>query len=148
MAGRIVVGVDGSGGSVHALRWAFGEAGLRGATVDAVHCWHYPYTAYTEITGMAAGVIAREDLEKVADEVLVVSLEHAGPAPTGVTVTPMVLQGGAAATLLEIAAGADMLVVGSRGHGGFTGLLLGSVSQQIVHHAPCAVVVVPNEAHT
>lgn len=148
MAGRIVVGVDGSGGSVHALRWAFVEAGLRDATVDAVHCWHYPYSASTEITGMAAGVVSREDLETVASEVLDVSLDHAGPAPAGVTVNPNLVQGGAAFALLEAAVGADMLVVGSRGHGGFTGLLLGSVSQQIVHHAPCPVVVIPNAAHS
>jgi len=143
MAGRIVVGVDGSDGSIDALRWAVEEARLRGATVEAVHSWHYPYAAYTEITGMAAGVISREDLEAVAQEVLKRSLDRVGAdASAGVEIRPVLVQGPAAATLLEQAAGADLLVVGSRGHGGFTGLLLGSVSQHVVHHAPCPTVVV------
>lgn len=142
MAGRIVVGVDGSEGSVKALRWALEEAKLRGDSVDVLHSWHYPYAAYTEITGMAAGVVSREDLEKVAQDVLNLSLERADAMASGVEVNPVLVQGGAAATLLEAAVGADLLVVGSRGHGGFTGLLLGSVSQHSVHHAPCPVVVV------
>src|SRR3954452_18276127 len=142
MAGRIVVGVDGSEGSVKALRWALEEAKLRGDSVDVLHSWHYPYAAYTEITGMAAGVVSREDLEKVAQDVLNLSLERADALVSGVEVNPMLVQGGAAATLLEAAVGADLLVVGSRGHGGFTGLLLGSVSQHSVHPAPCPVVVV------
>lgn len=145
MAEKIVVGVDGSDGSVVALRWALREAQLRSASVDVVHSWHYPYAAYTEITGMAAGVVSREDLEKLGQEVLQHSLDDAGSATSGVEVKPILVQGAAAATLLEAAAGADMLVVGSRGHGGFTGLLLGSVSQHVVHHAPCPAVVVPPE---
>ena len=142
MAGRIVVGVDGSDGSIEALRWALAEAKLRGDTVDVLHSWHYPYAAYTEVTGMAAGVVSREDLEKVAQEVLDTSVERVSADAAGVEVNRVLVQGGAAASLLEAAVGADLLVVGSRGHGGFTGLLLGSVSQHSVHHAPCPVVVV------
>ncbi len=143
MAEKIVVGVDGSDGSVDALRWALAEATLRGATVDVIHSWHYPYAAYTEITGMAAGVVTGEDLEQLGKEVLRLSVDLAGAESSGVEVTPVLVQGAAAATLLEAAKGADMLVVGSRGHGGFTGLLLGSVSQHVIHHAPCPAVVVP-----
>jgi nucleotide-binding universal stress UspA family protein len=143
MAEKIVVGVDGSDGSVVALQWALHEARLRGATVDVIHSWHYPYAAYTEITGMVAGVISREDLEKLGQEVLQSSLDRGGVETSGVEVNPLLVQGPAASTLLDAAAGADMLVVGSRGHGGFTGLLLGSVSQHVVHHAPCPAVVVP-----
>jgi len=144
MAARIVVGVDGSDGSVEALRWALEEARLRGAAVDAIHTWHYPYAAYTEITGMAAGVISGEDLAELGREVVDRSLELAGAGSSGVDVNPIVTQGAAAAVLIDAAQGADLLVVGSRGHGGFTGILLGSVSQHAVHHATCPVVVVPH----
>jgi nucleotide-binding universal stress UspA family protein len=144
MAGRIVVGVDGSDGSVEALRWALVEARLRGATVEVIHSWHYPYGAYTEITGMAAGVISGEDLAKLGHEVVDRTLQLAGAASSGVQVDPIVAQGAAAAVLIDAARGADLLVVGSRGHGGFTGILLGSVSQHAVHHATCPVVVVPH----
>jgi nucleotide-binding universal stress UspA family protein len=143
MASRIVVGVDGSDGSVAALRWALGEARLRGAGVEVIHSWDYPYLAYTEVTGMAAGVVSREDLEKVGQEVLQATIDRVAGEASGIDVRPVVMQGGAAATLLQAAVGADLLVVGTRGHGGFTGLLLGSVSQHAVHHAPCPVVVVP-----
>jgi nucleotide-binding universal stress UspA family protein len=143
MSGRIVVGVDGSEGSLTALRWALGEARLRGAGVDAIHSWHYPYAAYTEVTGMAAGVVDRAELEKVGQEVLQKTVEAVADEAEGVPVNAVLVQGGAAASLLHAAVGADLLVVGTRGHGGFTGLLLGSVSQAAVHHAPCPVVVVP-----
>src|SRR3954468_14359951 len=141
MAGRIVVGVDGSDGSVHALRWAVTEARLRGASVDVIHSWHYPYAAYTEVTGMAAGVVDRAELEKVGQEVLQQTVDAVAGGGEGVQVNAGLGQGGAAASLLHAAVGADLLVVGTRGHGGFTGLLLGSVSQHAVHHAPCPVVV-------
>jgi len=142
MAGRIVVGVDGSEGSIEALRWALAEAKLRGDTVDVLHSWHYPYAAYTEITGMAAGVVSREDLEQVAQGVLDGTLEKVDVAGSGVEVNPVLVQGGAAASLLDAAVGADLLVVGSRGHGGFAGIVLGSVSQHAAQHGPCPVVVV------
>lgn len=147
MAGRIVVGVDGSEESVAALRWALEAAGQRGDTVDVIHAWHYPYAAYAEITGMAAATVTREDLEETARQVLEISLGEAGAAQAGVVVEPMLVQGGAAAALLEAAVGADLLVVGSRGRGGFSGLLLGSVSQQCAHHGPCPVVVVPPKSN-
>lgn len=139
-AGRIVVGVDGSRGARRALRWALAEAGRRGATVDVVHAWSptvllaSPYvSAYVdpELEGNEAKQLLEE---VVAEEV---------DARTGVLVNPFVAEGHAAAVLLDRAEGAELLVVGSRGRGGFAGLLLGSVSQQCVHHATCPVVVVP-----
>lgn len=142
MAGRIVVGVDGSDGSISALRWALDEARLRGATLDVVHTWHLPYAAYTEVSGMAAGAVSREDVQQLGQQMLDRSIEAAGSAVSGVPVNPILVQGSAAPILLEAAVGADLLVVGSRGHGGFVGLLLGSVSQHCAHHAPCPVVVV------
>lgn len=143
MTARIVVGVDGSEESVAALRWALAEAERRGATLDVVHAWHYPYAACTEITGMAAAALDMDDLASAARAALDHSLEQAGAAHSGVRVEPILVQGAAAPTLVDAAVGADLLVVGTRGRGGFAGLVLGSVSQHCSTHAPCPVVVVP-----
>lgn len=141
---RVVVGVDGSEESLGALRWALAQARLLGASLEVVHAWHYPYAAYTDVTGMAPGVVTQEDLEKVGQLVLEGSLRAAGANEGDVPVKPVLVQGGAAEALLRAAAGADLLVVGSRGRGGFAGLLLGSVSQQCAHHVPCPLVIVPH----
>jgi len=146
MTGRIVVGVDGSDVSATALRWALEEARLRGAAVDVVHAWHYPYVGGGDFTGMTMPAIDESQLVAAAHEVLDHAMSAAGPAPEGVAVERIVTCGGEAAVLLDAAEGADLLVVGSRGHGGFAGLLLGSVSQQCVHHSPCPVVVVPKRS--
>ncbi|HEY7042252.1 MAG TPA: universal stress protein [Nocardioidaceae bacterium] len=143
-SGRIVVGVDASEGSAVALRWALEEARLRGSTVEVVHAWHYPYLASCDITGMAPAGLSLGDLEAGERAVLDRAVAAGGTAPEGVTVNPILADGGAAEVLLEAAVGADLLVVGSRGHGGFAGLLLGSVSEHCVHHSPCPVVVVPH----
>lgn len=120
----IVVGVDGSEESKAALHFALGEARLRGAGLHVVHAEHH-----------YAGEETRRDwLDGIVREV-------AGESP-GVEIEQSILDGGAAPVLVEVAKDADMLVVGSRGHGGFTGLLLGSVSQQIAHHASCPVAIV------
>jgi nucleotide-binding universal stress UspA family protein len=140
MREKIVVGVDGSPGSVKALQWAYREAVLRHADVDVVNVWHYPYTG-----GMAIYAIPEKEFELGAQQVVHRTLDEAGPSPEGVMVDTVIQRGGAAASLLERATDATLLVVGSRGHGGFAGLLLGSVSQQCAHHAPCPVVIVqPN----
>jgi nucleotide-binding universal stress UspA family protein len=139
--GRIVVGVDGSETSRRALRWALDEAKLRGDDLTAVNAWHYPYAGATELAAMVQAVPpetaqaeARGILEAAAREVA----QPGDPEADLVTVC-----GGPASVLVEQAKGADLLVVGSRGLGGFAGLLLGSVSHQVTHHAPCPVVVVP-----
>jgi nucleotide-binding universal stress UspA family protein len=138
--GRIVVGVDGSENSLVALRWALDEAQRSHATVQAVITWHYPYTGvgfvpYVDASGLDDG--ARLTLEE--------ALGTACPDDeTRRSIERLVVQDSPAHALVEAAKGADLLVVGSRGRGGFTGLMLGSVSTQCVHHAPCAVVVVPN----
>jgi nucleotide-binding universal stress UspA family protein len=140
MAQRIVVGVDGSSGSEAALRWAIDEAGRRGAYVEAVHVWHpayvggYPYTTAAFDPG---------ELEASAKAILDEAIAALGAVE--IRVDPVVECGSAASALVERAKGADLLVVGSRGRGGFAGLLLGSVSQQVAHHAPCPVVIVPAE---
>ncbi|WP_246128129.1 universal stress protein [Amycolatopsis rhizosphaerae] len=137
---RIVVGVDGSPSSKEALRWAVRQAELTGAEVEAVFAWHYP-SAY----GWAPSVDV--DLETLASRALADTLtEVLGTAPA-VTVHPAVREGITASVLLSAAEGADLLVVGSRGHGGFAGALLGSVGQHCVQHAHCPVVVIRDGVH-
>lgn len=141
MSGRIVVGVDGSPSSKAALAWAVDQAGVTGASVEAVIAWHYPVM----VGGMPfapIGVIDGTDYSEFAagvlSEVIGATADPDGP----VKVSSVVREGNAAQVLLNEAKGADMLVVGSRGHGGFTEALLGSVSQACVHHARCPVVII------
>ena len=141
MSGTIVVGVDGSEESRRALRWAIDEARLRGARVVALRAWIYPALAAGGLIPATSDLVdqlATTERKELADAV-------AEAAPGGVEVEQVVVEDAAARALVEAAAGADLLVVGSRGHGGFTGLLLGSVSQQCAHHAPCPVVIIPPE---
>jgi len=141
--GKIVVGVDGSAGSRAALRWAHAEAQLRGATLEAVTVWQLPVMAWLPAFG---AMPPPEDLSGEAERALVATLAEEGVSSTEeVPVVSVVAEGAAAAALLDAADDADLLVVGSRGHGGFTELLLGSVSHQCVSHAPCPVVVVRSD---
>jgi nucleotide-binding universal stress UspA family protein len=133
---RIVVGVDGSAESRMALEWAVTEARLRHGQVRAVTAWEYP-----PVTAGMEGMIWDPDIfEPTARRMQTDALQ--GLDTEDVPVTGDVVPGAAAAVLLGASQDADLLVVGSRGHGGFTGLLLGSVSTQAVHHAACAVLVV------
>jgi nucleotide-binding universal stress UspA family protein len=142
---RIVVGVDGSEGSRHALVWARDEAALRGAELDVVHTWAPP----APVSEIAVMVTPTDDAvyEQAAQEVLEAALSDL-PAETGgpVPVSATTLRGYPSTTLIERASDADLLVVGSRGRGGFAGLLLGSVGQQCIHHASGPVAVVPATA--
>jgi len=131
---RIVVGVDGSPSSKAALAWAIGQAKLTGAVVEAVTAWDYPATY-----GYAAAVVD-VDWEGLAAQVLRDAVAEV--APDAAAIMQRVSEGNAAQVLLDASAGADLLVVGSRGHGGFVEALLGSVSQHMVHHATCPVVVI------
>jgi nucleotide-binding universal stress UspA family protein len=137
---KIVVGVDGSDGSRAALAWAIDEGVRAGATVEAVGVWDYPVlmTLPTASTLPSAEemVAAETDLlQKVLDSV---GGDH------GVAVKLHVAKGHAAQVLIERSGDADLIVVGRRGLGGFGSLLLGSVSQQVVQHAACPVVIVPH----
>lgn len=137
---RIVVGVDGSARARHALQWAADEARSRHATLEVVHAWSIPVldeAAYGQN-------LDPEMLEEAAREVL--ERELASVDTAGLELTRALPAERAAKAILEAAKGADLLVVGSRGRGGFAGLLLGSVSNQVVRHAPCPVVVVPPPA--
>jgi nucleotide-binding universal stress UspA family protein len=133
---RIVVGVDGSEPSKSALRWAIGQAKLTGGSVDAVIAWRYPSTY-----GWAPYPDGLPDLEGMAKRTLIAALAEVSGLEPDVLVRPIVTEGHAAGALLDAAKGADLLVVGSRGHGGFTAALLGSVSMLCVLHAPCPVLV-------
>jgi nucleotide-binding universal stress UspA family protein len=138
---RIVVGVDGSPSAGKALRWAIRQAELTGATVEAVIAWHLPLM----VGGYAwppVGVLETTDFGKLAGRVLADSIAAAVGSGGPVPVTPVVKEGNPAQMLIDTAEGADLLVVGSRGHGGFAEALLGSVSQHCVHHASCPVVVI------
>jgi nucleotide-binding universal stress UspA family protein len=153
----VVVGVDGSGGAETALRWAFNEARLRDAPVRAVHAWTFGYGSGSLVgypyadAGLGLDSELGIDLDRLrgaAEELLDRALADLGDEARDVTVERRVIRGGGAEVLLDQAGPDDLLVVGSRGHGGFTGLLLGSVSQQCVHHAACPVVVVHAETPT
>lgn len=139
MTARIVVGVDGSAHARRALAFAIEEARRREARVDAVYAYAPPvYWAAPEF----GVLIPRPESEVVEDATQLLEREL-GDVPDDVHVEPVVVEGPAARALLETAKGADLLVVGSRGRGGFMGLLLGSTSHQVVTHATCPVVVVP-----
>lgn len=139
--GRVVVGVDGSAGSIEALAWAIEEAGLRNATVVAVQAW-LPYAAISPLESMAPVFQASEG-EAIAKRLLSESVEKA-LGDRNIAVEQHVICDHPVSALLEASKGADLLVVGSRGHGGFLGLVLGSVSSQCVHHATCPIVVIHN----
>ena len=140
MTAKVVVGVDGSPASDAALTWAADEALVRHAALEIVHAWTYPHVG--DVAGMAASFPDQDDFAATARFVLDAAVKTATRAH-GPCVTAKLVHGAPAKALVDAAAGADLLVVGSRGRGGFAGLLLGSVSQQCAHHAPCPVVVVP-----
>lgn len=141
--GRIVVGVDDSEQAKTALRWALAEGALRQATVEVVHAWTPPMSA---LPFGATLVVPVDDAEldgaarTAVDQAVDAALADAAERPPEVLRT--VLPGGAASTLVEVAEGADLLVVGSHGRSGLSRLVLGSVAMACVHHAPCPVVVV------
>ena len=137
---RIVVGVDGSQGSVEALRWAADEAKLRGARLRAVITWD-PY-AYSGISD--AVVVPRFDQIEIDTMALLESaIEKAVDDPDlRASIERLVVEGHPTHVLRAQSNGADLLVVGARGHSGIVGLLLGSTADQIARHASCPVVVV------
>lgn len=139
----IVVGIDGSDGSKHALAWAAEEARLRNASLTLVEAWQLPVAAYGGMGWSSIGTELLEDLRKAAEQRLDEICAEFSAELEGLTVVRKVVESAAALALVEAADGADLLVVGTRGHGGFAELLLGSVSQQCAHHSPCPVVIVP-----
>jgi nucleotide-binding universal stress UspA family protein len=138
---RIVVGTDGSDGSLAALRVAADQARLHQAVLEVVVSWH-PSAAST-LPSFGVGSPAAETVDELHRALLeTLAAEGLGP-DCGITIEPRVVTGHAAEVLLDAADTADLVVVGSRGRGGFAGLVLGSVSQQVLAHAHCPVMVVP-----
>jgi nucleotide-binding universal stress UspA family protein len=150
--GIIVVGVDGSGNSRGALDWALNEARLRGSSVRAVHAWDIPVVgtgeapwalvppqSYVDLSAKEIEQHARDALDREVEEAL---------ARVGVVidVERLVVEGSAQDAVIDACADAELAVVGSRGRGALKALVLGSVSQHVVHHAACPVVVVPSPA--
>ena len=133
---RIVVGVDGSPCGAAALQWATQEAVLRGCELAIVHGWLLPMLE-ADVTGMAMSTGETSGRSIVTDAEAAV--HEAAP---DLKVFTEVAAASPAAALIEASSGAELVVVGSRGHGTFVGALLGSVSSQVLHHAHCPVVVV------
>jgi nucleotide-binding universal stress UspA family protein len=168
---KIVVGVDASPGALRALTWAADEARLRLATLQVVHAYHAQALAaplyFPSQEGLPSSVVAaggrppdeelaesfeqqaqfHEAVRRQAEDLLERLLGEVGEAVEGIDVRRTVVEDrNSAQALVELSADADLLVVGSRGRGGFSSLLLGSVSHAAVLHALCPVVVIPSSA--
>lgn len=151
----IVVGIDGSAGSDAALRWALAEARLRAVPVRAVNAYQSPPLLADGVgmggrPGVLASAASSEDVQRLrsaaeaeARRVLDEALARSDALRNGVEVEAEAVEGPPAESLIRAGRGAELLVVGSRGRGGFAGLLLGSVSQQCAQHPPCPVVILP-----
>jgi nucleotide-binding universal stress UspA family protein len=136
---RVVVGVDGSVTAQRALKWAVEEARVRHAVLEVVHAWNPP--------ALAAPTVGLDEtvFDDAAQAIVAEALDQVDTSGLPDPVRRVIKPGTGAQVLVEQAADADLVVVGSRGLGGFKGLLLGSVSQQVAHHAACPVVVLPHE---
>lgn len=138
--GRVIVGYDGSDGAVEALDWATAEAELRGDDLLIVHAWHEP------IAGVGApmaplAVMDPRLFEDAARQLLSSVVERVAAEHPSLHVTGRLVVGGSGPAIVEATEGADLVVVGARGRRELTELVLGSVSQHVLHHAACPVVV-------
>lgn len=139
--GRIVVGIDGSSGSIAALRAAEALAKATGSWLDVVACWSVP-------TSLALSYgLGQVDFEDGARQLLQDTVRKTFGETLPDKISTSLVHGAPRQKLIELSDGANMLVVGRRGHGGFAGLLLGSVSQACVAHAHCPVLVVNSVSH-
>jgi nucleotide-binding universal stress UspA family protein len=139
----IVVGVDGSEPSLNALRWAAEQARMTGATLRVLTTWEVATG-----TGWVPTFPVDYDPQAVARQALDEAVTETLGADPDVAVERIVKEGHAAPVLLAAAKDADLLVVGSHGHGAFAGMLIGSVSEHLVRHAPCAIVIVHCDKHS
>ena len=143
----VVVGIDGSASAHAALEYAVAEARRRSARLRIVSAWHVPGIAYGG-GGFALDQETFDALRANAQELVDAAVAEVHRLQPSLPCEGEAIEEQAAAALLEEAAGADLIVVGNRGRGGFSSLLLGSVSQQVVHHAHCPVVVVRERSTT
>ncbi|PAK22020.1 hypothetical protein CJD44_38160 [Streptomyces sp. alain-838] len=141
-AGPVVAGVDGSPESRAALAFACTEAALRDTSLVAVHVWGTRGDRTELMLGLQAEQEHTTRLRTEAEQVLIEALATSSVSQTGVRVSRHLVRGPVRQSLITENEGAQLLVVGARGYGGFTGLLLGSVSQAVLHHARCPVGVV------
>jgi nucleotide-binding universal stress UspA family protein len=135
--GRIVVGVDGSECSEHALRWAARQAELTGAALDVIAASQFPV-----FYGWTSADLVGPDFARFAERALTDTVHEVFGPDRPAWLRTRVVEGHAGQVLVEESAGAELLVVGNRGYGGFYGVLLGSVSTHCVHHAHCPVTVI------
>jgi len=143
--GVIVVGVDGSDFADAALAWALEEAVVRRDIVRVVHAWQYLPMVAEPMAALPSTPF--DELAKAAEAVAIEAVGRVtGGTEPAAPIELRVVEGPAGTALLDAAVDAELIVVGSRGRGGFAGLLLGSVSQQVTHHARCPVVVLPRGA--
>jgi nucleotide-binding universal stress UspA family protein len=138
---QIVVGVDGSEASRAALHWAYDEAGHHNASLTAVATWHPPALPMSPPYGSLPPEGYETQPEREARELLERLTGELEPREPAVDVRISISKGNPAKVLIDMSQGADLVVVGSRGRGGFAGMLLGSVSNHVVAHAACPVVV-------
>ena len=146
MTQRLIVGVDGSESAHRAVEWAARECEVRDARLELVAVWEVPIG--TMGFGYGLAVMPEEmtkELQVGTEELLATAAREARAVAPDVLIETRAVEGQAADVLVHASKDADMLVVGSRGRGGFRELLLGSVSQQCAHHAACPVVIVRSE---
>ncbi len=136
---KIVVGVDGSAASQAALEFACKEAELHGGELVVVHAWEFPYLEIGAASAANAFDLIEPAAQTVLDDAAAMASKRCGD---NVKISNQLVHGGASASLIEAGKDADLVVVGSRGRGGFASLLLGSTSQQVVHHAAVPVAIV------
>jgi nucleotide-binding universal stress UspA family protein len=136
----IVVGVDGSPGSRAALTWAAAEAADHASELVVVNVWEHTLMPPAGSVTVSEHYVP-DPSQRTAQDLVQVIKEELGEQPP-ILVQPRVKQGSPAKVLIEESANADLLVVGTRGHGGFAGLVLGSVSQHVAAYAQCPVTVV------
>jgi nucleotide-binding universal stress UspA family protein len=145
---HIIIGVDGSAPAANALRWGLAEARMRCADVEVVICWHPPQLA--ETSGYALGYLTPDEMSAdaqrdLADIMTSIECDVHEAATEGRVVAGRLLEGPPGPTLVTEAKGANLLVVGRSGHGGWARLAVGSVSHYVTTHATCPVVVVGSD---
>ncbi|KXP00663.1 universal stress protein [Tsukamurella pseudospumae] len=145
-SGPVLLGVDAGRTSESAIAWAFDEASHRNTDLVALHAWTAYLDVYAHVYGLTAGVDldAEAEGEKAAVAERLAGWQEKYP---DVAVTNILRTGKPGPTLLADSANAQLVVVGSRGHGDATGVLFGSVSRALIHHAPCPVLVARNRDH-
>jgi nucleotide-binding universal stress UspA family protein len=135
-SGRIVVGVDGSPSSLEALSWGARLADLTGSTLEVITSWEWP-ASYGWAVPSPVDFDPESDIKRMLDA----AIEHVHAAYPGLRIEPRVVSGHPAPVLVDASKGADLLVVGSRGHGEFVGMLIGSCSEHCATNAHCPVLI-------